>query len=523
MGGLPTQLDPTIQLATLADGGTEEKPFYQMPANKIDCTGLAPIHWAARTGSLERLQSLIECNANVNQNDKDGITPLGWAIKQEKFDCARLLIENGADLEGVDVSVLPSRESWIERLQQSAKGLIDHSIATEAEQLTLSFSYFLELPPSFAQLSTHLRQLSLPFNNLVDFPSTILSFVSLERLDLSNNLLTQIPPLGALQNLRTISLSGNFLSVFPPILKIRYLQSLDLSFNSLTEMPEEVGNLSRLVNLNISSNFLSSVPRSIVELNNLEVFSCAHNNITSMAEIPLHLFGSLRRLNISHNRITALPYHDLMSSSTLQTLRFLPNDFPKDIESIMRCFYEHSDSLDLSGLSLSSLRPEITLLTDLKDLNLRSNKLAALPPEIGVLTSLTSLDLSYNTFKDLPLFIRRLTNLKRLNLDETKLHLDNPPSRIVNGGLKSIMDYYNDLLSGEPCYRMKLMLVGQGPSSLLFSSSSFFFFSLFPFSSLLFFFFSLNSRAPLLVCFLFAFVVCDELQKTWERARCCTP
>ena len=128
-----------------------------MPANKIDCTGLAPIHWAARTGSLERLQSLIECKANVNQNDKDGITPLGWAIKQEKFDCARLLIENGADLEGVDVSVLPSRESWIERLQQSAKGLIDHSIATEAEQLSLSFSYFLELPPSFAQLSTHLR------------------------------------------------------------------------------------------------------------------------------------------------------------------------------------------------------------------------------------------------------------------------------------------------------------------------------------------------------------------------------
>jgi len=29
----------------------EETPVYLNAANKLDCTGLAPVHWAARTGS----------------------------------------------------------------------------------------------------------------------------------------------------------------------------------------------------------------------------------------------------------------------------------------------------------------------------------------------------------------------------------------------------------------------------------------------------------------------------------------
>ena len=57
-----------------------------------------------------------------------------------------------------------------------------------------------------------------------------------------------------------------------------------------------------------------------------------------------------------------------------------------------------------------------------------------------------------------------------MNLEETKNHITNPPKSVVDRGLKSIMGYFSDLLSGEPCYRMKLMFVGQenvGKSSLL--------------------------------------------------------
>ena len=56
-----------------------------------------------------------------------------------------------------------------------------------------------------------------------------------------------------------------------------------------------------------------------------------------------------------------------------------------------------------------------------KILDLRRNKLTTLPPEIGLLTHLTKLDLSENKLTKLPPEIARLTNLKELYVDGNQL------------------------------------------------------------------------------------------------------
>ena len=65
--------------------------------------------------------------------------------------------------------------------------------------------------------------------------------------------------------------------------------------------------------------------------------------------------------------------------------------------------------LSLFGNYLTSLPPEIGLLTNLTYLDLENNELTSLPPEIGLLTNLTTLDLGSNELTSLPPEIGTLT------------------------------------------------------------------------------------------------------------------
>lgn len=57
---------------------------------------------------------------------------------------------------------------------------------------------------------------------------------------------------------------------------------------------------------------------------------------------------------------------------------------------------EGAQELDLAGLELEELPPEIGQLTGLQQLDLRGNQLSNLPPQIGQLTSLKLLFLGNN-------------------------------------------------------------------------------------------------------------------------------
>jgi internalin A len=112
---------------------------------------------------------------------------------------------------------------------------------------------------------------------------------------------------------------------------------------------------------------------------------------------------------------------------------------------------EQWEELDLSGLELTELPPEIgrlwrlkalnlgpklqvpkfnflttlpeslSQLTNLQSLNLNGNKVSTLPEGLGQLIDLQSLDLSGNNLTALPDLLVKLTNLQFLNLSSTKL------------------------------------------------------------------------------------------------------
>jgi len=77
--------------------------------------------------------------------------------------------------------------------------------------------------------------------------------------------------------------------------------------------------------------------------------------------------------------------------------------------------------LDLRGLELTEIPPEIGNLQSLEELILRSNLLTKLPAEIGNLKSLQKLDLYFNQLRRIPPEIGNLQSLQELDLWHNEL------------------------------------------------------------------------------------------------------
>lgn len=77
-------------------------------------------------------------------------------------------------------------------------------------------------------------------------------------------------------------------------------------------------------------------------------------------------------------------------------------------------------SVSLAGRGLSgSLKAEIRMLSELRELDLSNNNFTGLPAEVGQLSQLEVLDLSNNPFTGLPHELGNLSNLKVLDLRGT--------------------------------------------------------------------------------------------------------
>lgn len=93
----------------------------------------------------------------------------------------------------------------------------------------------------------------------------------------------------------------------------------------------------------------------------------------------------------------------------------------QDKQARTREYLERQTTLDLSGLGLTKVPPEIGQLTDMSLLILGNNQLRTLPPEIGRLTGLTLLALSANQLTSLPPEIGQLKALQQLSLHDNQL------------------------------------------------------------------------------------------------------
>ncbi len=124
-----------------------------------------------------------------------------------------------------------------------------------------------------------------------------------------------------LKNLRVLRLSHNLISELPDwIGELTKLESLNLSTNNLEEIPESIGALKSLKKLIIYANQLKIIPPSMSDLTSLEELDLHRNQIEALPDSIGNL-GVLKKLLLSDNNLKSLP--ESMAKLTSLELLFL--------------------------------------------------------------------------------------------------------------------------------------------------------------------------------------------------------
>ncbi|XP_065920600.1 uncharacterized protein [Dysidea avara] len=202
-------------------------------------------------------------------------------------------------------------------------------------------------------------------------------------LNLSNNCLKSLPDeLGNLSNLVELFLQYNHLQYLPDSLcKITTLEELDVKNNKLTLLPVNIGQLQNLVVLTLTNNQLTEVPSSIGDLTNLEELSL-HSNC--LMELPKELckLTQLQVLYAGENKLKCLP-DNIGRMSGLSEFDISNCELTRLPESLSNC--TSLTKLRVSHNQLSRLPARIGSLKELKELHMRKNQLKYFPFSISEL------------------------------------------------------------------------------------------------------------------------------------------
>lgn len=302
------------------------------------------------------------------------------------------------------------------------------------------------IPTNVGQVMPTLKFLNLSGNFLNgSIPTSIGDTKSLQRLDLSNNMLTgeihdqwnhfqellvldlsvnnlsgSIPSsIFSLPKLQWLKLNGNKLSGQLSFLSVncRGLVLLDVGENALSgEIPKWIGDCrTSLSVLKLRSNlFSNNIPEQVCNLSNLHILDLADNNLSG--PLPSCL-GNLTSLRVES---TFEPV------STYQLYPFIPQMelVVKGREFNFSNILKLVNSIDLSSNNLLGTIPEgIANLLILGTLNLSHNQLTGkIPEKMGSLGRLETLDLSSNQLSgSIPPSMSSMTFLNHLNLSHNDL------------------------------------------------------------------------------------------------------
>ena len=203
-------------------------------------------------------------------------------------------------------------------------------------------------------------------------------------------------------------------ALFGCIIVAKHIVALALFDKKLTELPENLGNLSRLQELYVNSNRLTQLPDSIVKLKMLSVLNANSNRITVLPE-NIGKLSALKNLHLYSNRIEKLP-ESIGNLTGLKTLWLQSNK----LTTIPECIGNlHAlVALNLRENQLKQLPATIGQLKALKSLQLSENPLVSIPEALGDLSLLEDLGLNIDHWETIPLpeSLIKLTALKSLDL-----------------------------------------------------------------------------------------------------------
>ncbi|XP_037877758.2 leucine-rich repeat and calponin homology domain-containing protein isoform X2 [Bombyx mori] len=160
-------------------------------------------------------------------------------------------------------------------------------------------------------------------NRFSEVPDELTTYVYLEKLLLSQNVIKSIPDgVGGLQSLTYLDLSSNQLTELPREVCQMPLQVLLVQDNLLTTLPKEIGKMTSLAELDASSNRLTQVPMTLGDCSGLRALDLSNNQL---GLLPLQItYLRLEYLDVSCNCISSLPL-ELRNMDTLVTLNLENN------------------------------------------------------------------------------------------------------------------------------------------------------------------------------------------------------
>ncbi|XP_063529107.1 leucine-rich repeat and calponin homology domain-containing protein isoform X1 [Cydia strobilella] len=155
-------------------------------------------------------------------------------------------------------------------------------------------------------------------NRFCEVPEEVTTYIFLEKLLLSQNILRNLPDaVGGLQSLTFLDLSSNQLTELPREICQMPLQVLLVPDNLLTTLPKEIGKMTTLAELVASNNRLTQVPMTLGDCAGLRALDLSNNQL---GLLPLQVtYLRLEHLDVSCNCISSLPL-ELRNMSTLITL-----------------------------------------------------------------------------------------------------------------------------------------------------------------------------------------------------------
>ncbi|XP_032367721.1 leucine-rich repeat serine/threonine-protein kinase 1 isoform X2 [Etheostoma spectabile] len=465
----------------------------------------------------------------IHSNEFAVITglPLYAAAQAGNEEIARFLLQNGAGFSSYTLMDYPAFSKHLLRLR-----LQETSNAEGEQAVTVCWSG-LQLPwlelDWFMDVSSCITHLDLSSNSLAALPSVVpWGLIHLQTLDLSNNLLKELPAAPSSQevicaSLQCINLSQNQLTSLPPgLLHLTRIQRLSAAKNQLTvlfDIPTTTNwiGLRKLEELDVSDNCLSSLPTAVMHcLKSLSFLNVCRNKLStfpdpwacplkqckascnlieslpntisifwrthlqevdfsdnSLKELPSYLFEleALVSLRLCGNHIATLPAPSKWKCSQLRTLDLSRNqlgkteELPKSRRLAFLTTWNRRDPDPVCPIEFPMI-----LRDSLEVLFLNDNQLDCVPHSVCGLHSLTELYLFNNPgIRELPAELSQLSNLWQLDTED--LNINNIPQEVRKEGPAAVLAFLRaQLRKAEPFKLLKMLVIGpprQGKTALL--------------------------------------------------------